>query len=196
MADATQFLGLTRDEIVGLLRDIIITSPDFLNAKLLGETRVGTIYDENEDSSLELAVGSENSSPAASRTTDLWLAVPHSGSKPGKARVAYVHGTGGGLAWYVGLLGNGDYNFSTNSANVARLTQAGEFGCNGGAFFGQAALSTTATTGHMFIPSSAGPPTGTPVAIPVGQVAFQFDSANNKLYIYTGSAWISTAVLT
>lgn len=68
--------------------------------------------------------------------------------------------------------------------------------CVGGnVSFRNTALATNATTGHLFIPTSAGAPTGVPASIPTGQVALQFDSTNNKLYVYDGG-WISTAALT
>jgi hypothetical protein len=61
--------------------------------------------------------------------------------------------------------------------------------------FRTAANATGATIGYMCIPTSAGAPTGVPSNVPTGQVAFQYDSTNNKIYVYNG-AWKSTVALT
>lgn len=66
---------------------------------------------------------------------------------------------------------------------------------SGGVTFRTTALATAATVGHLFIPSCAGVPTGVPANIPAGQVAFQYDSTNNQVYVYNG-AWKKTVALT
>lgn len=57
---------------------------------------------------------------------------------------------------------------------------------SGGVTFRDTAIATNATVGHFFIPSSAGAPTGVPGVIPTGQIAMQYDSTNNFLYVYNG----------
>jgi hypothetical protein len=59
---------------------------------------------------------------------------------------------------------------------------------------GSAALATTATDGFLYIPTCAGVPTGVPTT-QTGTVALQFDTTNNKLYVYDGG-WLATAALT
>lgn len=76
-----------------------------------------------------------------------------------------------------------------DGTNALFTTTAGQIA------FASAANATGATTGYLTIPTSAGAPTGVPASVPTGQVAFQYDSTNNKLYIYNG-AWKSTAALT
>lgn len=49
------------------------------------------------------------------------------------------------------------------------------------------ALATNATDGFLYIPTSAGAPTGTPTT-QTGTVALQYDTTNNNLYVYNG-AW-------
>jgi hypothetical protein len=55
-----------------------------------------------------------------------------------------------------------------------------------------AALATTATDGFLYVPTCAGPPTGTPTT-QTGTVALVFDTTNNDLYVYDGS-WISVGL--
>lgn len=64
---------------------------------------------------------------------------------------------------------------------------------SGGVTFRDTALATGATVGHFFIPSSAGAPTGVPATIPTGQIAMQYDSTNNFLYVYNGG-WKKSTV--
>lgn len=52
----------------------------------------------------------------------------------------------------------------------------------------QAALATNATNDHVYIPSCAGTPTGTPTAF-TGKVPIIVDTSNHKLYFYSGATW-------
>jgi hypothetical protein len=79
------------------------------------------------------------------------------------------------------------FEFTTNSALGLTITSAQSV--VSGAL---AALATNATDGFLYIPTSAGAPTGTPTAF-TGKVAMEFDTTNNRLYIYDG-AWISVAL--
>ena len=54
----------------------------------------------------------------------------------------------------------------------------------------EVALLTTATTGFTYLPSCAGLPTGVPTAI-TGKIPVVIDSTNNKMYIYSGGAWVA-----
>ncbi len=56
----------------------------------------------------------------------------------------------------------------------------------------QAALATNATTGFLWIPTSADAPTGVPQSF-TGKVAMEYDTTNNKLYVYNGS-WKSVTL--
>lgn len=59
------------------------------------------------------------------------------------------------------------------------------------AVFGKlSALATTATHGFIYIPTSAGIPTGAATAY-TGKVPIQFDTTNNKLMVYDDSQWKS-----
>ena len=50
------------------------------------------------------------------------------------------------------------------------------------------ALATNATAGFLDIPSMAGAPSGT-AAPPTGKAPICFDTTNNKLWAWNGSAW-------
>lgn len=49
--------------------------------------------------------------------------------------------------------------------------------------------STSATNGFVYMPTSAGIPTGTPAASYTGAAPTQVDDTNDALYIYTNGAW-------
>ena len=65
------------------------------------------------------------------------------------------------------------------------------FNNTGGVVIGnKAALATNATDGFLYVPSCAGIPTGVPTA-KTGKIAVVCDSTNNKMYIYSGGAWVA-----
>jgi hypothetical protein len=49
-------------------------------------------------------------------------------------------------------------------------------------------LTTTATDGFLYVPTCAGPPTGTPVGYG-GAAPIVIDTTNHKLYFYSGGTW-------
>lgn len=60
--------------------------------------------------------------------------------------------------------------------------------------YNSAALALNATTGHQYMPTCAGTPTGVPQAY-TGRAAFVYDTTANRIWVYNGS-WRSTAALT
>jgi len=58
-----------------------------------------------------------------------------------------------------------------------------------------AALATSATAGHILVPSCAGVATGAVTGAGVGKVALVWDSTNKKLMAYDG-AWVASAAFT
>jgi hypothetical protein len=82
---------------------------------------------------------------------------------------------------------------STQNTLTDRITADGP----GNVVIGSAAIATNATDGFLYIPTCAGPATGTPTAYG-GRAPMVFDSTNNKLYIYNPAtfAWKSTVALT
>jgi len=55
----------------------------------------------------------------------------------------------------------------------------------------EVALATNATNGFAYFPTCAGVPTGVPAASFTGKAPVVIDSTNNKMYIYTNSAWVA-----
>jgi len=83
----------------------------------------------------------------------------------------------------------------TSGTFSTTLTITGKFfvDANNNVAVGTGALATTATNGFLYIPTTAGNPTGVPTA-KTGLVAMVYDSTNDELFIYNG-AWRSVAVL-
>lgn len=80
-----------------------------------------------------------------------------------------------------------DFLFRANAADTLRLTATQNL------VIGTGALSTTASDGYLYIPASAGAPTGAPTPY-AGRVPLHCDSANNRLYVYIGGAWKSVTL--
>jgi hypothetical protein len=122
----------------------------------------------------------------------------------GGAKMRFVSGTGAtaqhqwtdGAEWIAALAVNGSNGFmfrvrKTADSNSEAAVDAGEAmridrGRN--VVVGTAALSTSAADGFLYIPTTAGTPTGTPTSY-AGRVPLVFDSSNNKLCVYSGGAW-------
>lgn len=76
-------------------------------------------------------------------------------------------------------------SFETTPLNDTARKARGQFTANGSFYVGDgaAALATTATDGFIYIPTSAGTPTGVPTTI-LGVAATEFDTTNGKLKVY------------
>ena len=99
-------------------------------------------------------------------------------------RQAYISGVnvvGGGTATELAF---------GSAANGVAPVERMRIDKDGNVRVGTAALATTATNGFLYIPTCAGTPTGTPTAI-TGLAPMVIDSTNNKLYIYSGGAWVA-----
>jgi len=86
--------------------------------------------------------------------------------------------------------GSSDMFFQTATAGASAITDrtpSTKFTVrgNGNVVVGTGtALATTATAGFLYIPTSAGTQTGTPVADTTGTAPIAYDTTNNRLYIY------------
>ena len=100
----------------------------------------------------------------------------------------------GSTAYDTIIRGPSGLAFSADAGTTlhGRISNTGTLAISGGAWFGTAALATNATTGHVYIPTCAGTPTGVP-ASKTGQVAIQYDTTNDFLYIYNGG-WKKSTV--
>lgn len=78
----------------------------------------------------------------------------------------------------------GNTLFVTDSGGNANLNVLD----NGSILLGRNAPATSATAGFVYIPVSAGQPTGTPTA-QSGYVPIQFDSTNSQFWVFTGGSW-------
>lgn len=88
------------------------------------------------------------------------------------------------------VVGSNDLS-GTYAAKIGGATTTGLQVSNiGSVIIGSAAIATTATDGFLYVPTCAGTPTGTPTAF--GSTApIVIDSTNNKMYIYSGGAWVA-----
>jgi len=103
---------------------------------------------------------------------------------PITAKTAYLQGTGTGGLVLQATNANGNIQMTSGGTTVRFFLSS-----TGNTVLGaQAALATNATTGHVYIPTCAGTPTGVPTAY-TGKVAMIFDTTNNRLYIYDGG-WL------
>jgi hypothetical protein len=81
---------------------------------------------------------------------------------------------------------NSDFNFFTNNQQVFLMRANGSVAVQNNT---GTQLATTATGGFLYIPSSAGTPTGVPSTIN-GTVPIEIDTTNSKPYFYN-AGWIS-----
>jgi len=96
-------------------------------------------------------------------------------------------GSGGSSDIFFQTATSGSSGTSDNTPTT-KLTVRG----NGNVVVGTAALTTDATSGFLYLPSSAGTPTGVPTT-ETGTVPIQYDTTNNALMAYRGGAWRTIA---
>lgn len=76
-------------------------------------------------------------------------------------------------------------------ASGAVISSAGNYTLGGGT-----ALATNATVGYIMIGSCSGIPSGVPVGFGAGNMPVQYDTVNNKLWVYAASGvWRGVALL-
>jgi len=110
----------------------------------------------------------------------------------GRGMIGYTTATQG-----IAISGGGTKGFAVYVAGTTGTfvsgTRAMEVTTDANIVLGaQSVLATNATNGFVYIPTSAGAPTGVPTAF-TGKVAMEFDTTNNKLMIYDGG-WIGVTL--
>jgi hypothetical protein len=103
------------------------------------------------------------------------------------ANDSYLYSNGGHLV--IGTeSASRDVRFFT--AGTLSANERGRFTAAGSFVLGTGALATSATDGFIYIPASAGAPTGTPNTF-AGRVPLSFDTNANALKFYSTGAWRS-----
>ena len=78
--------------------------------------------------------------------------------------------------------------YANPTNNVESGTERGRIDGDGNFVWGTAALATNATNGFLYVPTSAGAPTGAPTAY-TGRAPLHIDATNGRIYAYYGGAW-------
>ena len=111
---------------------------------------------------------------------------------PGSITIA---ATGAGTGDVVGPTGSTDGTFAIFDGTTGKVIKEASWIQSAGDFIGPVGF-TTMPDGFVYIPASAGAPTGTPTNVTGANVPMYFDTTNEKLYVYSPShspsaAWIA-----
>lgn len=88
------------------------------------------------------------------------------------------------------VIGYSAIGTGSNTTTIGTTSTTNSFIFGGMVVGNQVALATNATTGFLHIPNCAGVPTGAPTLY-TGKTPLVIDSTNNKMYIYSGGAWVA-----
>lgn len=128
---------------------------------------------------------------AASDACSMYMATQATGFTTSGLRVAdqaYLLSSTASGGLLIGNLDDGDIIFAPTG--TATTDESMRMDVSGNVSIGDAAIATNATDGFLYIPTCAGTPTGVPTA-KTGRAPLVIDSTNNKLYIYSGGAWVA-----
>jgi hypothetical protein len=141
----------------------------------------GTLFVVNQNGQ----VASKGFFPTADSSFDLGTALV-------AFRAAYVDTLAlisGGSAPAIGMYAPAANSFAMTTNTTTRLSAD----ANGNVIVGAGILTTTATDGYLYIPASAGAPTGVPTSVS-GRVPIHYDATNNRFYVYD-AGWVSVALV-
>lgn len=96
-----------------------------------------------------------------------------------------------GSGYIVDIIANSASSTQKPLRVQSKAANALEVDVSGNVVIGSAALSTSATNGWIYMPSSAGTPSGTPAATYTGRVPLEVDTTNSRIYGYFGGAWVN-----
>jgi hypothetical protein len=105
---------------------------------------------------------------------------------------AVGYGVGGGTDGQIYI--RASTNIASTGSAMTVTDKAGSntlFQVTGGESFiagNQTGLSTSATEGFLYLPTSAGAPSGTPTSRN-NDMPFEYDTTDHKLYFYEGGGW-------
>ena len=139
--------------------------------------------DQNATTDMLIFNNNTASTLASSRLT-----IGIGGSTSGHAYTRYDIG-GPVASWAIGASATNSNNFSIgyNTSNALPTDSiAFQITSSLGVYFGNGALATSATDGHLFIRTCAGTPTGT-VSPGTGRAGMVYDTTANKIWFYNGS---------
>jgi len=165
-----------------------------VKAKLSGET----IQLTGAAGSNVLQITSDTGSGSDTKTLSLSAADVLSTSRSGMVQVAGINcttsfdTTSGSVFLITGLATGANVSIYTHDASNLP-TQALKMDRNQSVIIGSGSSTTTRTTSFLYIPTSAGAPTGVPGSTAPGRVALVYDTTNNNLYVYNG-AWKKVAL--
>lgn len=198
MAKQNGRLAITSDQAIGYPRlwelgTIGIREIAYLNIDgtkpMLGELAVGTTFTGATTNGTGLSVGLTTANTAFTVTNmrGLWIKSPTKGAA---STITNLYGI------YVEDMTVGGTINAALTTGLGTVHFGGWFDifANGDIKLGNDTQGTASTTGHMYIISVAGAPTGVPAGH-TGHVAMEYDSTNNQIYVYNG-AWKKTVALT
>jgi hypothetical protein len=92
-------------------------------------------------------------------------------------------------AWGVGTNGTAIQFYTTPNGSASRQI-SGEIYPSGSWAAGINSISSTSTTGFLYVPAGTGAPTGVPESV-TGRCPMYIDKAGSKAYFYDGTNWIA-----
>lgn len=113
----------------------------------------------------------------------------------GSAQLIVSGNTGNstGPAFQFNTTATGGVDILVSATGANNTNKAGGWTIGNSWVLGNGALSTSATDGFAYMPTSAGAPSGTPNTI-TGMAPFEIDTTNSKIMVYIGGVWKGVVV--
>jgi hypothetical protein len=184
---------------------------DNVGRVILGSTAATTSYITPAQQSKLHLHGTDSSASAAGPGPHIWVTTSADTTYPVFQQLNWTHNnvslnfdmyfnnaawvsSYSGSNWQFYKLSNElQFNYASGIAagsTISSFTSALKLTITGSAVFGNAAISTSATDGFLYMTSCAGTPTGTPTTY-TGRVPLVVDSTNSLFYGYVGGSWVN-----